>query len=104
MKSHYPVPVSLLIMIVVIYCVRMLPMILLRKNITNPFIRSFLHYVPYVTLAVMTFPAMLYATGSIPCGICALAVGIIASWITQDLFVVAVLCCVSAYIAGFLFI
>ena len=103
MRSPYPVPVSLFIMIGVIYCVRMLPMILLRKNISNPFIRSFLHYVPYVTLSVMTFPAMIYATGSLPCGICALAVGVIASWLSGDLFLVAVLCCASAYIAGFIF-
>ena len=45
---------SLLIMILVIYSVRLLPMLLLRRNIKNRFIRSFLYYVPYVTLAVMT--------------------------------------------------
>ena len=55
---------SLLIMTLSIYAVRMLPFLLLRKNITNRFIRSFLFYVPYVTLAVMTFPAILSATAN----------------------------------------
>ena len=64
---------SIFLMIAVIYSVRMLPMILLRHNITNRFVRSFLYYVPYVTLSVMTFPAIVQATDSIWSGIAALA-------------------------------
>ena len=45
------------------YLVRMLPLALLRREIKHPFLRSFLHYVPYATLSVMTFPAILTATG-----------------------------------------
>ena len=45
--------------------IRVLPLTLIRKKITNVTLRSFLYYVPYVTLAVMTFPAILEATGSI---------------------------------------
>ena len=48
----------------VIYLIRLLPLTLIRREIRNPFIRSFLYYVPYVTLAVMTFPAILSATGN----------------------------------------
>ena len=56
---------SLLIMSATVYVIRALPFVLLRRNITNPFLRSFLYYVPYVTLAVMTFPAIITATDSL---------------------------------------
>ncbi len=91
---------SILLMIVVIYSVRMLPMILLRKNITNVWVRSFLYYVPYVTLAVMTFPAILHATAHPVSGIAALAVGVIVAWVNGDLFIVAVCCCAAAFLSG----
>ena len=65
----------LLIMAGVSYLVRVLPMTLIRRPIKNRFIRSFLYYVPYVTLAVMTFPAIVEATQSPLSGLTALAVG-----------------------------
>ncbi len=49
----------------VTYLIRLLPLTLIQKEIKNPVIRSFLYYVPYVTLAVMTFPAILTATKSV---------------------------------------
>ena len=56
--------VYIFIMFAVTYCIRMLPLTLIRKQIKSRFIRSFLYYVPYATLAAMTFPAILSATGS----------------------------------------
>ena len=94
---------SILLMIVVIYLVRLLPMLLLRDKLNSRFIRSFLYYVPYVTLAVMTFPAILYAAGDIRCGIAALAAGLISAWFLQDLFTVAVCCCIAAFLCGLIF-
>ena len=91
---------SLLIMFVVIYSVRMIPMILLRRNITNRFIRSFLHYVPYVTLAVMTFPAIIQATDKPLSGFAALIVGVLAAWLNGDLLFTAVCCCVAVFLTG----
>ena len=99
MSSSY-VWSSLILMIIVIYSVRALPMVLLRKNIRNRFIRSFLYYVPYVTLSVMTFPAILRAAGDIRCGIAALITGLITSWVFQDLFIVAISCSAAALICG----
>lgn len=93
---------SLLVMIAVIYSVRMLPMVLLRRNIENRFIRSFLYYVPYVTLSVMTFPAIIRATDDIRCGIAALVTGLVTAWIFQDLFVVALSCSAAVLLIGFL--
>ena len=94
---------SLLICILTIYSVRMLPMILLRKNITNTWIRSFLYYVPYVTLAVMTFPAIVTATDHLESGIAALAAGLLTAWISGDLFIVAISCCLAVLLSGFIF-
>ena len=91
---------SLLLMILVIYSVRMVPMILFRKNITNRFFRSFLYYVPYVTLSVMTFPAIIHATKHPLEGVLALIAGIVTAWISKDLLIVAVTCCVTVLLAG----
>ena len=79
------------------YLVRVLPLTLIRKEIKNPFIRSFLYYVPYVTLAVMTFPDILYATNSVYSGLLALIAGIALAWNGQSLFTVAVLSCAVVF-------
>lgn len=77
--------------------IRVLPLTLIRGKIKNPFIRSFLYYVPYVTLAVMTFPAILSAPQSPFAGILALAVGIAAAWRGMHMVGIAVLCCVVVF-------
>lgn len=64
------------VMALVTYAIRVLPLTLIRKEIKNPFIRSFLYYVPYTTLAVMTFPAILQETQTPAAGALALGVGV----------------------------
>lgn len=83
------------IMAGVTFATRALPATLIRRRITSPFLRSFLYYVPYVTLAVMTFPAILGATGVSVAGAVALAVGIVLSWMGAGLFAVSGACCAS---------
>jgi len=85
------------IMVVMTNLIRVLPVTLIRGKIRNTFIRSFLYYVPYVTLAVMTFPAIAETTSSPLPGILALVIGIIAAWRGLGLFPVAIICCVIAY-------
>lgn len=85
--------IYIFIMAAVTYAIRVLPLTLIRKQIKNPFIRSFLYYVPYVTLAVMTFPSILNATQSPYSGAAALIIGIAAAWFGFDLFKVALSCC-----------
>ena len=80
------------------YIIRVLPLTLIRKPIKNRFIRSFLYYVPYVTLAIMTFPAIVQATQSPVAGIAALAIGIILSLCGAGLFPVACVCCAVVFI------
>ena len=78
--------------------IRMMPMLFIKGEITQPFLRSFLYYVPYVTLAVMTFPAIIQTTLTPLSGLIALIIGIIAAWRGMSLFSVAAICCVIVYI------
>lgn len=94
----------LLVMAAVTYAIRVLPMTLIRKQIKSRFIQSFLYYVPYVTLAVMTFPAITEATQSPIAGALALAVGVVAAWCGASLLKVSVTCCVVVLIAEFFLI
>ncbi len=94
--------VYLLVAVLTLYLIRMLPLSLIRKDIKNPYLRSFLFYVPYVTLAVMTFPAILYATGSIWSGLAGFVVGVILAFFDGNLFRVAIGSCLAVYLAEWL--
>ena len=91
------IPLYLLVAAVTIYAVRAVPLTLIRREIKNPFLRSFLYYVPYVTLAVMTFPAILSATGSLISAFVGFAVGVILAWIDGNLFRVAIGACLAVF-------
>ena len=84
------------VMFAVSYTIRILPLTLIRKPIRNQFIQSFLYYVPYVTLAVMTFPAIVNATQNPVAA--ALVVGIAAAWYGASLFQVSVGCCAVVFV------
>lgn len=56
--------ISIILIAVVTYLIRVIPLLVLKKPIKNRFFRSFLYYAPYVTLAVLTFPSILSSTGS----------------------------------------
>ena len=83
----------------VTYLIRVLPLTLIKKPIKNRFIRSFLYYVPYATLAVMTFPAIIEATQSPVAGALALAAGVVLAYFGAGLFPVAVSCCAVVFFA-----
>ena len=83
----------------VTYLIRVLPLTLIRRQITNRTIRSFLYYVPYVTLSVMTFPAILTATQSPISGALALVAGLTLAWFGGSLFQVSVACCAVVFLA-----
>ena len=70
----------ILVCAAVSFLIRELPLTLIRKPIKSRFLRSFLFYVPYVTLAVMTFPSIVHATNSPIAGLAALVLGIAAAW------------------------
>ena len=88
----------ILVAFVTVYAVRVLPLTLIRRPIRSRFIRSFLHYVPYVTLAVMTFPAIVEATEVPAAGIAALIVGIAAALWRGNLLLVSGVCCAVVFL------
>ena len=75
------------------YCIRVLPLTLIRKPITNRFLKS-----------VMTFPAMVQATNSQIAGIASLCVGIVLAYFDQGLPVVACACCMTVFLLEFFFV
>ena len=93
---------SIIVMGAVTVAIRLLPLTLIRKPLKNRFLLSFLHYVPYVTLAVMTFPAIVDSCDTPLAGIASLVVGAIAAWYGANMVSVAVICCVVAFVLGLL--
>ncbi len=90
---NYELFLYLLIMVIVTNAIRVIPVVVLRRPIKNLFVRSFLYYVPYVTLAVMTFPAIMQATENPLAGFSALIIGCLAAWLGLGLFPVSIVCC-----------
>ena len=88
----------ILVCAAVSFLIRELPLTLIRRPITNRFLRSFLFYVPYVTLAVMTFPAIMNATQSPIAGAAAMVIGIVAAWCGLGLLPVSLVCCATVLI------
>ena len=99
---NHSVFLSIAIMALATYLVRVLPLVLLRKEIKNVYIRSFLHYVPYVTLSAMTFPAIITATGNPISGIAGMLVAIIIAYVSGNLFKVSVGACIAVYVVEFI--
>ena len=91
--------IYIFVMAGVTYLIRLLPLTLIRKEIKNTFIRSFLYYVPYVTLSVMTFPAILSATADVRSGLAGFAAAVILAWVDGNLFRVSLGACAAVYLA-----
>ena len=88
----------ILVMAVVTYAIRALPLTLIRKEIKSKFIRSFLYYVPYATLAAMTFPAILSATDYWISSVVGFAVAMVLAFNKKSLLTVASCACAAAII------
>ena len=85
----------LIVMAGVTYMIRMLPLTVFRQEIRSRFVRSFLHYVPYAVLGAMTFPDVMYATGSLWTALCGLIVAVVMAWRGQSLLNVAIGACLA---------
>lgn len=88
----------ILVMAGVTYLIRLLPLTLIRKEIKSPFIKSFLYYVPYVTLSVMTFPAILSATANIWSAVVGFVVALIMAYRRKSLITVSMIACLSVFL------
>lgn len=94
----------ILVSAAVSYAIRVIPLALIRREIRSRTLRSFLYYVPYVTLSVMTFPAIVDATQTPAAGVLALAVGAVLACRGKSLFLVAVACCLTVLAAELILI
>lgn len=90
--------IYILVMAGVTYLIRMLPLALFRKEITSPFVKSFLYYVPYACLAAMTFPAILFSTASVISAVVGFAVALAAAYKEKSLLTVALCACAAVFI------
>lgn len=88
----------ILVMAGTTYLVRMIPLVFFKKEITNPYFRSFLYYVPYTCLAAMTFPAILTATSSVISAVAGFAVALLLAWREKSLLTVALSACGAVFI------
>ena len=82
----------------VTYLVRMLPLVLVKKKIKNRFLLSFLYYVPYAVLSVMTVPAIFYATSSPWSALAGFAVALILAFFEKSLLTVAIFSSAAVFV------
>lgn len=99
MSSPY---ISIAVMAIVTYAIRALPLTLIRKQIDNRFIKSFLYYVPFVTLSLLIFPSILNSTSSIYSSIAGFIIAIILAYREKKLIVVSMVAVLVVYIVGLL--
>ena len=90
----------LVTMAVTTYLVRMIPFTLFRKKLEKPSVKAFFDYIPYTVLSAMTFPAILYATGSVISAAIGFAVALVLGFFEKSLIVVAVGACLASLVAG----
>ncbi len=90
--------IYLILMAGMTYLVRSIPFVAVKKKIENPFIRSFLYYIPYAVLTAMTIPAIFTATASVISAAVGLAVAVILALKGKSLTTVALTACIAVYL------
>ncbi|MCH5300718.1 MAG: AzlD domain-containing protein [Ruminococcus sp.] len=90
--------IYIFVMALVTYLIRMIPLTLIKKKVKNQFICSFLYYVPYATLAAMTFPAILYSTSSPYSAILGFLIAVLLAYKGKSLILVACSACLAVFI------
>ena len=88
----------ILVMALVTYLIRMIPLTVFRKKITSPFICSFLYYVPYACLTAMTVPAVFYATQNLLSAFAGVAAAVILACCKRNLITVAAGACLAVFL------
>lgn len=94
--------ISVIVMAVVTYIPRVFPLVIFRRPINNTYIKSFLYYVPYAVLSALTFPSILWSTGSVATAAAGTITAILLAYFEQSLVVVAVAAILVVYVAGLL--
>ena len=82
----------------VTYLIRMVPLTLIRGKIKNRTLRSFLYYVPYVTLGAMTVPSVFYATQSRISAAAGFCTALLLAYKKKSLLTVAAGACIVVFL------
>src|SRR5690554_826288 len=93
---------AVILMAIVTYIPRVLPMVFIKKRLSSRFLRSFLYYVPYAALGAMTFPGILYSTGKISSALIGMSVALVLSYFEKGLLEVAVGAIITVYLVQFM--
>jgi len=88
----------ILVMAGVTYLIRLIPLTLFKRDISNVYIKTFLHYVPFVTLAVMTFPAILDTTANRWSALGGFIIAIILAYQGNSLVKVSAAACIAVFL------
>lgn len=94
--------IYLLVMAGITYLIRMLPMVLIKNKIKNRFILSFLYYIPYTVLSVMTIPAIFYSTSSIVSALAGFLAALVTAYFGKSLVKVAATSCAVVFVVEFI--
>ncbi len=95
--------IYLLVTAAVTYAIRAVPLVLVRGRIRNRFLLSFLHYIPYAVLSVMTIPAIFTATSDIRTTTAGFGAALVLAWRGKSLVRVAAAACAAVLIAQLIF-
>ena len=95
---NHNIYIYIFVMAGVTYLIRLLPLTLIRREINNQFVRSFLYYVPYVTLSVMTFPAILSSTANTMSALAGFIIALIMAFMRKSLIVVSLCSCMGVFL------
>ena len=90
--------IAVIIMALVTYIPRVLPLAIFRKEIKSKYIKSFLHYVPYAVLGSLTFPDIFFSTANLITAICGTIVALFLAYKEKSLVVVAIGAILTVYI------
>lgn len=94
--------IYLFVMAGITYLIRMVPLVLVKKKIKNKYILSFLYYIPYAVLSVMTFPAIFYSTSSVVSAVAGTAIALIVAFMNKSMVIVAALSSLTVFITEFI--
>ncbi len=94
--------IYLLVMAGVTYLIRMIPLVLVKKKIKNKFLLSFLYYVPYAVLSVMTFPAIFYSTSSVVSAVAGTLIALVLAYFRRSMVTVAAFSCTGVFVTEYI--
>lgn len=94
--------IAVLLMCLVTYLPRMIPITLFKQQIKSNYVKSFLNYVPYAVLASLTFPDVFTSTRYLASGIVGTIFALYLAWKEKSLVTVAIGAIIVVYITELL--